>query len=737
MKHIILISLICLATILMAAPISKDMAMQAATNWTHKWAPQDYQTRSFEEIIPISDIDTAQLYIFKYTDGFVLTSADDAAIPILAYGFNTVVDNIQENPAFRDYILCMQQEVKQIVTTRVDNRETSEAWRLILANDFSRNNTRSLLPLLTTRWDQGWPYNMYCPVDAAGPNGHVYAGCVATAMAQVMKYWNWPNTGVGSHSYYADSYGIQSANFGQTTYQWTQMPNSVGAPNEEVGKLLYHLGVSVDMGYSPSGSGAQSYNGVDALIQNFRYNSGIQLLSKEDYSTTTWNQMLKSELDNARPVYYHGFGEGGGHAFVCDGYQGTDYFHFNWGWSGSNDGYFYTGNLNPGYVFNWDQGAMFNVYPSNYNISMAHLALESSNCQVGENVPVSIISYPILPQWNINSASFVMEYDYENMLYSGFETTNTMLDGATINTTILQPGRIAFTVNSATALFGAGTLLKIKFQPFVPGGYGFNLTDFAFNTSPITLITQTTIIVTADITEPQNSVIDLLNAMHVVYNQIATMPITTTFIMPSWNVLTASFTINYPADKVSWEGYDAIGCMSENATITVNSSVPGSLTIDINFPALLMGSGNLIKLQFRATGNTSSVELVTITPVDFYYGSIPVQNLQPGFIVLNPYTANEDELIVHNVVFSIAPNPFSNSTMLSLGQTKQNQNADIEIYNLKGQRVRKIHSGMIKGSKLDLNWDGRDDLRREVLPGVYLIKVQTTNFHKTLKLLKL
>jgi len=738
MKYFLMICLICVSATIFAAPINQNTARQAAANWTTKWAPESFSSRAIDQVIPIKDANGTQLWLFQYADGFVLTGADDAVTPILAYGYNTKVNATQDNPSFQDYMKCRQQEVKQLIAQKADNRVTSEAWRALLANDFSRNDTRNLLPLVSTTWDQGWPYNMYCPADAAGSNGHVVVGCVATAMAQIMKYWNWPNTGVGSHSYYAYGYGNQSVNFGQTTYDWTQMPNSVGAPNEQVGTISYHCGVAVDMDYSASASGAQGYDAVDALIQNFRYSSGIQLLDRDSYTAATWNQMLITELNNARPVYYQGFGEGGGHAYVCDGYQGTDFFHFNWGWSGSYNGYFYTANLNPGgSEFNWNQAAMFNVEPLNYSISMVRLNLQSYNCQVGEDVPVSINTYTILPAWNVNSASFVIEFDADNMVYTGFDTANTMLAGATVNSTWLQPGRIAFAITSPTALFGAGTLLKLLFQPMLPGGYAFNLADFMYNTTPVTQITQTTINVTAAVNEPQNSVIDLVNAMHVSYNEIATVPVTTTFLMPSWNVLTSDFEINYPPDKVSWDGYDAVGCLAQNATITATNEVPGTVSLSLSFPSVLFGSGDLMKLQFLAIGNTTGVSMATVTPLNFYYGDVLVQNLQPGYIVLTPHVANEDELVVPEIAFSTTPNPFRESVQLSLNLTKPNQAAEIGIYNLKGQLVRKLYSSTLKGSKLDLNWDGKDDLRHDVKSGVYLIKVQAGNSNKTHKLLKL
>jgi hypothetical protein len=341
-----------------------------------------------------------------------------------------------------------------------------------------------------------------------------------------------------------------------------------------------------------------------------------------------------------------------------------------------------------------------------------------------------------MPQWNVNSLSFVFEYDSESMVFTGFESTQTMLENATINYTLIQPGMVAFTCTNPTSLSGAGTLLKLKFEPLAPGDYAFNLSNFTFNSTPVSMITQLAILVTASISEPQNSVIDLMNAMHIPHNEIATVPINTTFVMPSWNVQNVSFTINYPADLLTWEGYDATDCLTQGATIAVNTNTTGAVSLNISFPQVFYGMGNLINLKFRATGSPTAVTLATLTPTNFYYGTTLVQNLQPGYIVLLPVTANQEEVALVVQKFNIYPNPFSSSTNLNLELNKQNQAAVIEIYNLKGQLVRKLFNGSLKGSKLDMAWDGKDDLNHNAQPGFYIAKVKSGTYTKSLKLLK-
>ncbi len=209
-----------------------------------------------------------------------------------------------------------------------------------------------------------------CPEDFDGPCERTYAGCVATAMAQVMFYYKYPLQGTGSHSYNDYPYGYQSANFGNTTYSWNSMENQImGYNNPAIAELLYHCGVSVNMNYGPDGSSASSSYVVSALINYFNYSPSIDLVHRDSYTDSEWKNILIENLDNKIPLYYDGYDEDQwvGHAFVCDGYQNEDYFHFNWGWSGYYNGYFYLDNLNVGGSnFSSWQGAIIYIYPATY-----------------------------------------------------------------------------------------------------------------------------------------------------------------------------------------------------------------------------------------------------------------------------------------------------------------------------------------------------------------------------------
>jgi hypothetical protein len=297
-------------------------------------------------------------------NGFVVVSGDDRTIPVLAYsdatGFNP--DRIPAHVAawLDGYINQVTYAVKNDIK---QTPEIGKEWKTLLSGHALTTAAKtkpSIGPLLQTTWDQSPYYNDLCPFDIQY-NERTVTGCVATAMAQVMKYWNFPATGSGFHSFNSNSFGTLSADFGSTTYNWTSMPASISGPNDAIATLMYHCGVSVDMNYGVGSQGGSSAYVVSsqspvtncaeyALKTYFGYPASIQGVVRETYTDAQWISMLKTELDASRPVLYAGFGSGGGHCFVCDGYDQGDMFHFNWGWSGYYDGYFTVDALNPGGV---------------------------------------------------------------------------------------------------------------------------------------------------------------------------------------------------------------------------------------------------------------------------------------------------------------------------------------------------------------------------------------------------
>lgn len=311
-------------------------------------------------------IATPEVFIYNNpAGGFAVISGDKSATPVIGYSTS---GSVPQNSWNSNFAWWMQNAIDQIQFYRQNStKSTSDIdleWDYLLNGNTTQNpyhSTKAILPFLRSIWGQDGVFNDQCPVDA---NGEALVGCVATAMAQVIYYYQFPQTGYGSHSYNASPYGTQSVNYGASTYNYTEMSGDPGFPMPEVAELSYHCAVSVDMDFGYDGSGAYTWDVPDALTTYFRYASA-EYRNRMNYNSTTWATLMRSNLDLYRPVIYSGSGDEGGHAFVMDGYQGTDYFHFDWGWDGTANGYFYLTSLNPasGYDFNDSHQCVESIYP--------------------------------------------------------------------------------------------------------------------------------------------------------------------------------------------------------------------------------------------------------------------------------------------------------------------------------------------------------------------------------------
>ncbi len=313
--------------------------------------------------------------------GYVMVASDDAARPILGYSLTAPLEPARLPVSLAEWLEGYRQQLDWL---REHGGQASAAdaamWRSLDAG-LPLKGGEGVDPLLTTHWDQQEPYNDLCP------EGTV-TGCAATAQTQMMKYWNHPAFGTGSHAYTAPDYGVQSADFAHTLYDWAHMPDAPTALSAQqerlaVATLMYHVGVSLDMVYRQAGQGGSSaaglagYPGVrsidNSLKDHFRYNPAMRVVNKDQgYTDASWRAAIIAELDQRRPVVYVGAALAGGHGFVCDGYDGREYLHFNFGWSGVGDGYFPVDSISPGiggvggngsYTFNMSNSALLEAYP--------------------------------------------------------------------------------------------------------------------------------------------------------------------------------------------------------------------------------------------------------------------------------------------------------------------------------------------------------------------------------------
>ncbi len=314
------------------------------------------------------------LYIFNVENGgFVIVSASRNMRPVLAYSIRHSYDG--EIPGTAMYFIDNYRKSVEYLNAAGQplNDEVENEWKLLENNELPvARNTKTVDPLTQTLWNQDYPYNYYAPETQGGwwggPGGHCYAGCVACAMSQIMKYWDHPVHGHGSHSYVHSTYGEQSANFGATTYNWDIMPTQLGSQANDAAKavalLMYHCGVSVNMNFGPDGSGAYSPDVETAMRQYFGYCAAVYK-QRSSYTTEEWIALLKSDLDESRPIYFSGTSDsGGGHAIVCDGYDSNDYFSFNLGWSGSGNDYYSIDDV-AGYHNN--EAIVMNIMPLEIN----------------------------------------------------------------------------------------------------------------------------------------------------------------------------------------------------------------------------------------------------------------------------------------------------------------------------------------------------------------------------------
>ena len=322
-------------------------------------------------------------YVFNVrgNNGFVIVAGDDRVKPILAYSTKGCFDPEDVAEGFEFTLNSFRSEIQFVREHNLTATPDIVAeWRSVSETGSLNRGVKArpvVGPLCQTIWNQNYPYSSQCPEDEEGSGGHVYAGCVATAMAQVMKYFDWPPRGTGSYTYYPSGYAQQTANFGETDYHFELMPLELDSTSTEedyfyIAQFLHHCGISVDMQYSGHGSGAYSQDVPTALQNYFRFTSveyeTLSFWGFNWYTNEQWAQMLKDGgLDEHIPLYYSGSDDNGagGHAFVCDGYDENDYFHFNWGWSGRDDAWCPIGALNTTkYAFNDANSFIGHILPN-------------------------------------------------------------------------------------------------------------------------------------------------------------------------------------------------------------------------------------------------------------------------------------------------------------------------------------------------------------------------------------
>ena len=440
-----------------AHTVTMDVAKTVATNWYKHYRQNGVTDYSISDSYETKYNGVTTFYTFLFNSGgFVMVPADDIILPVIGYSVDARTEsryNIPENAQafFDDY----SKEIIKNLDASTSNSATIDEWNKILAEQFTKSPL-AVSPMCATTWDQTTPYNNLCP---AG----VPTGCVATGMSQIMKKWNYPTTGTGSHTYTSAYAGPLTANFGSTTYQWASMLNSysggsTAAQKTAVATLMSHAGISVDMDYESGGSGAYNTAVPAALINYFNYQPSAEAKNRSGFPTdATWDALIKAEMDQGRPCLLAGDNAGlagTGHEFVCDGYNSpANHFHINWGWSGSFNGYFYLTALNPSTDnFSSDRQATIRIRPLSGLVPIANFTV--SNTIPAASAPVDFTDN------SLNSPT--------SWLWT--------FDGGTPATSALQnPTGITFATNgyhviSLTATNASGSDIKTKERYVKVGG---------------------------------------------------------------------------------------------------------------------------------------------------------------------------------------------------------------------------------------------------------------------------
>jgi hypothetical protein len=342
MKRLILIlTLVLCGVIAKANPVGMEEARSLAQGFVR--ANFEFTRQSTELTMVYSQ---PAFYVFNVGEtGFVIISSDDSYRPVVGFSQEGLFDRDNMAPALQD-LLDRINAYRTSRTNIVPREDVVSDWNALRTDGklVSRYGGRGNVYLVETTWNQNYPYNYCCPAAPDGPGGHVYAGCVATAAGQVMKFWNHPVQGQGSHTYTPEDhpeYGPITVNFGNTTYDWANMPNAISSASpieqlEAVGTLIFHAGVSVDMNYRPTSSGAVTGQLCNSLPAYFHYTDHMEHHYRENLTREEYMGFIVEMIDMGWPMIHRG----NGHAYVLDGYNDAGLVHFNWGWGGSNDSWF-------------------------------------------------------------------------------------------------------------------------------------------------------------------------------------------------------------------------------------------------------------------------------------------------------------------------------------------------------------------------------------------------------------
>lgn len=638
--------------------------------------------------------DETYFYVFNYgqDQGYVIVGGDEAAREILGYGEKGNFDYQNLPPQMKWWLSQYEAQISEVIgqvkAGKLDLNEAKKQNRTMAA----KSNVAPLLGGI--KWDQVAPFNSMIPGNIPQPANIMeeYAtGCVATAMAQVMKMWNYPERGIGIKSYKSNGVTYE-AFFGGTTYDWAHMTNTYAydkysgtVAEDAVATLMYHAGVAVSTDYDimdNGGSGAFTANVATALKTYFAYDPSVHYEQRSTYSDAVWEQMVYNDLAAGQPVIYGGqdkYSEAG-HCFVCDGYQSaTDMYHINWGWSGSSNDYFVltsttvdplapdgtgSGGAAIGASYSRGQEAVFGVKPDPTNEGVPYMA----EAPVIQNNGYATIDDPFTVKFTYSNPTS-SDVEYEQLVLLVFPSEGGYNVDAKMLTNVIIPAggdkEIVFTFpefDASKMQVGKDyffELMDYKTREYISGDYPLYIKAHKPVTATVTDAGWRTICLPYE-AEPQTgwSVYEVtdVNGTELVKNEVTHMEMNTPYLVKA------------PAGNYNFDGP--------------------------NTPLGLYTNGLL-------TGNTYS--LTKYAPKGSY-----VLQQHGSEVAFYEVAAKNTQKVTQYTAYLTAPSgsparlSFDDETTAIT--TVEQENAEQEVlYNVAGQRVNNAKGLVIKNGKLNFN----------------------------------
>lgn len=676
--------------------VSQSTAETIALNYI-KAVDKSNSTYTIETITTkTTDDGTILYYVINFkNNGFVIVAGDKRIDPIIAYSTENkyIIGKVD---ACETFMNACERNIADVINSNEIVSETVNAnWDNIYKGKIRKEDNTGI-KLLTSQWNQDKYYNALCPYiyenekALSGYDNHVPNGCVAVAMAQIIYYHRYPQSGFGNSSY-KSNYGRLRADYANTIYDYDAMADVATGYSDALARLIYHCGVSVEMDYDPEGSGTQSSEVPSALKGRFLYN-GADLKSKSGYSDDEWFNMIKTDIDNGLPIYYSAHTGGtethAGHAFICDGYDNTKKIHINWGWGGYNDGYFSLSDMK-GYTL--ANQAIFNIKPkydtTNFftgvkTLTATYGSFNDGSCRLQYKNNTNC-AWLIAPEGNVTKitlslAKFATEDENDVVtIYNGSDTSGTVV--ATLSG-IIDENR-TYTINGPKAYIRFTSNESITSE-----GFHFNYTTER-NSANYCSSTTTPI----KKTDESGTITDGSNNNNYENNKYC-----------YWSIAPKNATnkVGLIFRKFDLGQGDILEIYKPGSAVAITYPKHGQYSFSNENPPTLdsayIVNSNVAYIRFNADNNISG-EGWEIE----WFGNVSVTESENGFTDISVY-----------------PNP-ANSILNIAIQLKEEQQTNIELFSIMGQKVYEQH---YYGNQINTSIYTSD-----LAKGIYMLKITTSN----------